>query len=230
MHMEGELMLRRSLEESFSLLFSPAQDALLALLREHGKDEQAEALMRGELVTVNFIGCQLGDDGAEVIANFLKHDETATTIYLLNCSTGSPGAKAIAESLKHNQTVVLVDLLNNHLIGAEAAAVLNEALNHNVCVQVLRVPLRGSARKLQSSIKYLTETRNKILIPAAVRRTSLYLIASRRTAADAGILAIFPKEIVKMIAMEVWATRKEPIWINALTQVERTGKSGEEHS
>ena len=71
-------------------------------------------------------------------------------------------------------------------------------------------------------IEYLTKTRNRVLIPAAARRASLYLIAARRATpiADSGILAIFPKEIVKMIAMAVWATRKDPKWIEAVSSDE----------
>jgi hypothetical protein len=83
------------------------------------------------------------------------------------------------------------------------------------------------APKARATIEYLAGTRNAILIPAAVRRASLSLIAARRNIAGAGILAIFPKEIVKMIAMEVYATRKDPIWIDALSESECTGKSGD---
>ena len=65
---------------------------------------------------------------------------------------------------------------------------------------------------------------NQILIPAAVRRASLYLVAARRSVANAGAIGIFPKEIVKMIAIKVWETRKDPIWIEALLELERTGE------
>ena len=104
---------------------------------------------------------------------------------------------------------------------------LIDTLNYNVCLETQMVFINDVAPKVWASIQHLTETRNKLLIPAAVRRASLYLIVTRRNIADAGILAIFPKEIVKMIAMEVWATRKEPIWIDALTESERPGKSGD---
>ena len=69
------------------------------------------------------------------------------------------------------------------------------------------------------TIEYLTQTRNKVLVPAAARRASLYLITARRAmpVADAGDFAIFPKEIVRMIAMAVWATRKDPAWIEAVS-------------
>jgi hypothetical protein len=210
----------------FSLFFSLARDALVALLRENGKDEQAELLMRGELVELNFSNCQFGDDGAEICADFLKHDKTVKTVFFWSCNIGPRGAKAIAESLKLNQTLEYLNLYVNP-IGDEGADALIDALSYNVLMQGLIVSSWSIAPKLCATIKYLTETRNTILIPAAVRRATLFLIAARRNIADAGILAIFPKEIVRMIATEVWATRKEPIWINALTESERTGESGD---
>ena len=208
----------------FSTFLLLARDALVALLRGRGKDEQAKLLMQGELTDLNLNHCDIGDDGAEIVAGFLKHNETVKKAYLFNCNIGPPGVKAIAESLKHNRTVELLNLYANP-IGKEGAEALIEALNYNVCIKRLIVFWDSIAPRLQAAIKYLTKTRNKIRIPAAVRRALLFLIAARRNIADAGILAIFPKEIVRMIAMEVWATRKEPIWINALTESERTGKS-----
>jgi hypothetical protein len=211
----------------FLLFFSTARDALVALLRGHGKDEQAERLMRGELAALDLHWCEIGDDGAESVADFLKHDKTMRAVWLYNCNIGPQGVKAIAESLKHNRTVQEMNLFGNP-IGGKGAEALIEALNLNVCVECLDV--MGyciNFPELNATIEYLSETRNKILIPATVLRTSLYLIAARRNITDAGNLAIFPKEIVKMIAMEVWATRKESIWIDALTESERTGKSGD---
>ena len=195
---------------------------MVALLREHGKDEEAAALMRGELANLNLNYCEIGDVGAEIVADFLKHDVTVKTVWFYHCNIGPRGAKAIAESFKYNQTVELLDLADNP-IGDEGVEALIDTLNYNVCLETLMVFINDVAPKVWASIQHLTETRNKLLIPAAVCRASLYLIATRRNIADAGILAIFPKEIVKMIAMEVWATRKEPIWINALTESERTG-------
>ena len=225
---EGELMALRS-KSLFSLFLSLAHDALVALLREQGQDEKAERLMQGELVELNFYWCEMGDDGAEIVADFLKHDETVKRVYLGYCKIGPRGFNAIAESLKHNQTVVEMTLFDNliTMIEDEGAEALIDALSYNVCMKWLPVDTDDIAPKLLVTIEYLTRTRNAVLIPAAVRRASLYLIAARSNIADAGTLAIFPKEIVKMIAMEVWATRKEPIWINALTESERTGESGD---
>jgi methionine aminopeptidase len=223
---EGEIAVRRSLEESFAHLTSSARGAMAALLREHEKDEQAEHLMTGELVELDVGWCDIGDDGAlaEVVAAFLVQDETVKKVYLYSCNIGPRGAKAIAEALKHNETVEEMSFYDNQ-IGDEGAEALIDALNYNVCMKWLNAG--HVALKLRMTIEYLTKTRNESLIPAAVRRASLSLIAARRNITDAGNLAVFPKEIVRMIAMEVWATRKDPIWINALTESERTGESGD---
>jgi hypothetical protein len=100
----------------------------------------------------------------------------------------------------------------------EGADSLIDALCHNVCITKLYVNGNNVAPESEATIKYLTETRNAVLIPAAALRASLYLIAARRATpiADAGDFEIFPKEIVKMIAMAVYATRKDPAWIKAV--------------
>jgi hypothetical protein len=104
----------------------------------------------------------------------------------------------------------------------DGADSLIDALNHNVCLTELYVKRNNIAPESTATIDYLVETRNAVLIPAAVRRASLYLIAARRATpvADSGSLAIFPKEIVKMIAMAVWMTRKDPKWIEAVSSDE----------
>ena len=210
----------------FSLFLSLARDALVALLREHGKGEQAEMALRGELMELIFHYCKIGDDGVEIVADFLKHDETVRVVNLAVCSIGLHGVNVIAESLKHNQTVEIANFEWNQ-IGDEGAGALMEALNYNVCTKKLIIYTYSIAPKLWAIIQYLTKTLNKILVPAAVRRASLCLIAARNNIADAGTLATFPKEIVKMIAMEVYGTRNEPIWLNALSESERTGESGD---
>ena len=183
-------------------------------------------MIRGELSDLNLNDCEIGDDGAEIVADSLKHNETVRKVHLDSCNIGPRGVKAIADALKHNQTVELLNLCANP-IGNEGAEALIDALSYNVLMKGLIVSSWSIAPKICATIEYLTETRNKILIPAAVRCAALFLIAARRNITDAGNLAIFPKEIVKMIAMEVWATRKEPIWINALTEFKRTGESGD---
>jgi hypothetical protein len=187
------------------------------LLTKHGKVKDAEKLMQGELEVLNLWNCGICDDGAVKVAAFIKFDDTLETVWLDCNSIGPRGAKAIAEAVKCNKKVWYLILTFNP-IGDDGADALIDALSHNVCLTELYVTDNNISPKSMATIEYLTQTRNRVLIPAAVRRASLYLIAARRSTpvADAGILAIFPKEIVRMIAMAVYATRKDPAWIKAV--------------
>jgi hypothetical protein len=139
-------------------------------------------------------------------------------VWLSFNNIGPRGAKAIADALKHNKMVWSLALLKNP-IGDVGTDFFIDALSHNVCLTELHVSFDHRHSESRATIKYLTGTRNKVLIPAAVRRASLCLIAARRVTPieDAGILSIFPKEIVRLIAMAVWATRKDPKWIKAVS-------------
>ena len=44
---------------------------------------------------------------------------------------------------------------------------------------------------------------------AAARRAALFIIARY----GEGDLAVFPRDLIKLIAKEVWNTREDPIWI-----------------
>jgi hypothetical protein len=190
---------------------------LVMLIKVHGREKNAGALMRGELKVLDLNGCEIGDDGAVTVAAFIKVDDTVERVYLYGCNIGPSGAKAIADAVKRNQKLRILGLGNNQ-IGHEGADAFIDALRHNVSITELYVNYNNIAPESWAAIEYLTQTRNRVLIPAAVRRASLYLIAARRATpiADAGDFAIFPKEIVRMIAMAVWATRKDPKWIEAV--------------
>jgi hypothetical protein len=194
---------------------------LVTLLRKHGKEEDAEKLIRGELRELDLSGCRLGDDGAVKVAAFLQVDDTVGVVYLYNNNFGPRGAKAFADALKHNKSLRYLSL-NYNPIGDVGADAFIDALSRNVCITKLYVYNNNIGPELMATIHYLTQTRNAILIPAATRRASLYLIAARRATpiSDAGDFAIFPKEIVRLIAMAVWATRKDPKWIEAVSSDE----------
>ena len=179
-------------------------------------------MIAGDLTMLDLVYCEIGDDGGQIVAAFLKHDETVLSVFLIGCSIGLRGVKAIAEALKLTVTVDYLNL-NHNQFGDEGAEALMNALSFNVYTTQVTLYNTKVARVAEQTIKYLTEKRNAILIPAAARRASLYIIAARSTAADAGTLACFPREIVKMIAIEIWATRKDPIWIEALSEFERKG-------
>ena len=196
----------------------------MRLLREHRKDEQVEDVMRGELTMLNLSSCHFGDNGAGIVAAFLK---TVREVCLSYCSIGLRGFKAVAKALKHNRTVEYLDFADNQ-IRSNSGRTLIDALACNVCIVDIALFSIKLAPKSRMTVKYLTQTRNALLVPAAVRRASLYLIAIRCTTNydGMGTIGIVPKEVLKMIAMKVWATRRDPIWIHALTESERTGKSG----
>ena len=138
---------------------------------------------------------------------------------LHSCNIGLRELEVIVEALKHNRTVEFLNVEGN-LFGDKGAATLISALKYNVCIRWIFTAGNKIAREMEATIDYIAEKRNAEYIPAMVRRASLSLISARRLIADAGYLAIFPKEIVKMIAMEVWATRKDPEWVQAISDAE----------
>ena len=190
---------------------------MAALLVATGRIEQATATAVGQLTGLGLShgGCQIGDDGAEIIAAFLETNTSVTHAHLAHCNIGPRGVRAIAEVLKHNKSLWHLNLSDNK-IGVEAIQLLIAALDRNVCIRHLWVS--GSAPAPLATLKYLTEVRNAKLIPAAVRKAALCLISARQSLCrdSMGVLAIFPKELVKLIAMQVWATRCDPKWIEAI--------------
>ena len=52
--------------------------------------------------------------------------------------------------------------------------------------------------------------RHEIMRDAA-RRAALFIIARY----GEGDLAVFPRDLIKLIANEVWKTREDPIWMDA---------------
>jgi hypothetical protein len=210
-------------ESVFFVYLSPLllERDLVTLMKEHGREKDAEKFMQGEFKELYLGYCGIGDDEAAKVAAFIKVNDTVEVVSLSGNKIGPRGVKAIAEALKRNKKVWYLNLGDNQ-IGQEGADALIDALSHNVCITKLHVDLNNIAPEPEAAIKYLTQTRNAVLVPAAARRASLYLIAARRATpiADAGDIAVFPKEIVKMIAMEVWATRKDPKWIEAVSSDE----------
>ena len=194
------------------------------LLREHEMAEQAEELKQGKATEIGLEYCEIGDDGLEIIARFLKGNETVKKIHLRYSNIGLRGIKALTDALKHNKSVEHLDIAFND-IGEEGAEALIDVLNENVCLLDMWVSGNGFSPESISIIKHLTQLRNQMSIPNAVRSASLCLIAARRrTISGAGDFEIIPIEIVKMIARQVWDTRKDPIWIEALSAAEPTAK------
>ena len=193
----------------------------MALLCDRGKGQDAETVQRGELRIIKLQGSQLNDEQAKVVAKFLQGNTTVLQVCFLDNYIGPRGAKHIAKMLKKNRTLWFIHIGSNQ-IGDEGANALIEALNCNVCLKNMYVNGNEiSSAALSATISYLTQTRNAILIPNAVRQASYFIIATHRFAApdDLSFFATLPLEIVDMIAREVFATRKDPEWIRAVSDV-----------
>ena len=194
----------------------------MQLLRKHG-EKQADAVARGCLTEIlGFGGPAMGDDGAKLLADFIRNDSMISGFFVGNNRIGSGGTQALAESLKYNKNIWSVGLSRNR-IGRKGGQALLDMLETNVVIRALDLFATQIDQDLFDQLAYLTMVRNQVLIPAAARCASLCLIIARRTTDNAGLLAILPKEIVKMIAMQVYATRKDSQWLNALSKYERTG-------
>jgi hypothetical protein len=152
------------------------------------------------------------------LADFLKSSSTLKMLELDEGEFGHTGLIVIAEALKQNRTleVLVLDLQNvdDYRFGGDIEGAFIDALSHNVALTELRL---GEHRNRNATIDGLL-SRNKNLIPAAVRRAALFLIGICRSTNYEGMgdFAVFPTEIIRMLAQAVWATRRDPIWIQAL--------------
>ena len=177
------------------------------------------------------IGVGIGQQDMEIICEFLRKPVTCIThVGLRNGGIMPEGFKALAKALKTNRCLTVLRLDDNVINNDCVEALIDAIVNHNVSLKEIHIfataNILGEINpSSKARIRYLTETRNAFLIPAAARRASLHLIAVRRNAnfEDMGYLALIDKNIVKMIAAMVWATRDDPKWIEALSDVERTG-------
>ena len=205
--------LERSLQDSFS-----PDHPFTMLLREHWRDEEADELVDGVLTEVGFSFCKLGDVGAEILAEFLVSNETVTSVVLNSCKIGPRGLTAIFEALKRNRTVLLLDLSNNPTTSWNEADCLEQCFSQNVSLIHLVVSNNGW-HHMFDTIYNFSQIRNAILVPAAARRAALFLIGIRQSSNREGMgyLGMHDKNVIMKIAVEIWATRKDPIWIRAVS-------------
>ena len=147
----------------------------------------------------------------------LVYNDTVKRLGLTLNKIGPRGTAKLAAALKSNKTRCTLDLSGNQ-IGEDGAEALMAALSFNACITSLDLFACGVSNKSMTTLEYLTKTRNAVLIPAAVRRAFLFLITIRGTVIRDGMgdFATLPRGIVRMIAMEIWSLRRDPIWIHAL--------------
>ena len=156
-------------------------------------------------------GCAISDDGAVALASLFANGSYLQKLYLMSNNITEIGVKALANSLQHNRSLQLLSLVWNPGVCEEGVKdVFQDALKKNVTLKVL-----GG---IQSPTIHSLFVRNREQIPAAVRSAALLLIGSRRWIDIEGMgdFAVLPKDVVRLIAQTVWATRRDPIWIQAL--------------
>ena len=156
-----------------------------------------------------------GDEGAKNIAKLLKFDTDVISLDLNSREIGPSGIRLICGALKHNQTLKSLALMDNDM-GKAGLQVIVDLLGHNTAVTKLHLdPGNCFAWDKMAKIKYLTQVRNKTLIPHFVRRSALWLIFARRSPSN---LDPLPDEIIQRIARHIWNSRKDVEWIQSVPQ------------
>ncbi|XP_004343702.2 hypothetical protein CAOG_06978 [Capsaspora owczarzaki ATCC 30864] len=134
---------------------------------------------------------EIGDVGAQVVAEALKVNTTVTHLKLRQNQIGDVGARAIAETLKVNKTVVEV-ILSWNQTGDAGAQAIAEALKVNTTLFSLNL---SSTQLGDAGARAIAET-------LKVNTTLKYLYLSRNQIGDAGAQAI--AEAVKVNTNLIW--------------------------
>ena len=116
----------------------------------------------------------------------------------------------------------MVNCLSNSRILSIVTHFFSLILNGNLALpkQFQRNGYYGSATQMlvsDISIYYQHE-----IMRAAARRAALFIIARY----GEGDLAVFPRDLIKLIANEVCETREDPIWMDACEGRLRNGNLG----
>ena len=168
--------------------------------------------------------CAMRDNMAVVFADALKVNTGLKTLDFSSNNIGVSGLVALARALRVNRNLqkFWFDDRDEELVkDVEVACV--DMLCVNVCLTYVGQDPDGYEDTVAYQPPRLSWApllcRNEERIPAAVRRAALLVIGVCRRSTNyegMGAFAIVPKDVVKLIAMEVWATRTDPIWIQAL--------------
>jgi Ran GTPase-activating protein (RanGAP) involved in mRNA processing and transport len=209
---EGYRSLGRLLEKNRSLLELHLSDNSIC---KDGVVALAAGLERNStLQSLDLWRCMIDDDGAVVMANVLLRNTGLKEVVFGDNKIGTVGMKALANAFKHNRTLENFNISYNSFESSDAVVAFHDLLaTSNVSLQTLVIGLTGDSDAIEDIL-----IRNKEQIPAAVRRAALFLIGIRRSTnfEGMGAFGVCPKDVVRLIAMAVWATRKDPVWIQAL--------------
>ena len=208
---EGARTLGRFLQANFSRSL-----VLLDLGFNPLGDEGVVALADGlrcntRRLTLNLSYCEIFDEAAIALASLLEHGSNLETLYLRDNQIGEAGMKGLANALQSNRNLRHLSISGSFgLSEASFESAFIPAFQKNVTL----IELEG----IKSSKIEALLLRNQEIIPAAVRRAALLLIGIRQSTdfEGMGYFAVFSKDIVRLIAQTVWATRRDPFWIRAL--------------
>ena len=156
--------------------------------------------------------CHISTDGVNALSSLLAHGSPLELLSLLDDRIQEAGLMALAKALAHNQKLQRLDLFGNP--GGKKKQV-EDAFIDTLQSNVTLVAIKGLIKS--SEIENLL-LRNKEQIPAVVRCAALLLIGIRQLTNFEGMgdFGVFPKDIVRLIAQRVYATRRDPVWIQAL--------------
>ena len=179
-------------------------------------DEGVVALIEGlkSNTTVFKLGmgtCAISDDGAVALASLLRNGSRLRFLRLSTNLIKAAGMVVLANALEKNQNLQMLNVLKNPGVkGIGAAEAFIDALQSNATLTHLQ-----GIESLEIDTLLL---RNREEIPAVARRAALFLIVIRRSTDFEGMgnFAVLPKDVVKLLAQTVWATRRDPLWIHAL--------------
>ena len=191
--------------------------ARLVLFGNSIGDEGVVALVDGlrgneSLRALGLSACEISDQGAIALASLMEHGSHLEALFLQGNEIGEAGVKALANALKHNQSLQYLQIA--YVFVSRRAELFESSFIKALRNNVTLLTLVGIKSPTIKSLLF----RNKELIPAAVRQAALFLIGIRRSTDFEGMgdVAVFPKDIVRLIAQTVYATRRDPIWIQAL--------------
>ena len=184
---------------------------------------------------LNLSSCGFGDDAAVAFAEMLKWNTGLEILTLCDNEISSAGNLALARAVGGNRS--LKRLRFGSFLKATDSSVDDafvEMLAQNVCLTGLgldyfREGEIPSEFLTVNGLRYKPFLHRNERITDAVRHAALLLIGICRSATNfdgMGAFAVCPKDVVRLIAMQLWATRTDPIWIQALPEIEMQENCG----
>ena len=199
----------------------------IGTLEDDGIAVLAAALeQNSSLSKLHFDGCEIME-GFVILADVLKH-QTGLKELKIDSEMSLSDLGSITTALMRNETLekLSIELIRGADLSDEDHPFDEECLvRDEQMVAVCVAPLRRNVALLEFELLFEGSSgtpmeiqdilsRNKTAVPDAVRRSALFIIGICRSTNFKGMgdFAILPKEVVRLIAMAVWATRRSPKW------------------